>query len=127
MRSFIELRDIELRVDLGTYGPNDVVPSAHLIDLKLSIDPQLVMIEADGMESIFDYDPIVSEISRLADACHYETQEWLMTRIARACVAQREILSVEVFLRKTPVISEVGEAGVRLILDDKDMRELRKR
>jgi len=31
----IELRDLELKTDIGTCGPNDTRPDAHLLDLTL--------------------------------------------------------------------------------------------
>ena len=47
MRSTIELKQLKITPSLGTHGPNDVVPDAHLLDLSLTIDPALVFIDAD--------------------------------------------------------------------------------
>jgi hypothetical protein len=33
----IELRDLQLRTDIGTYGPLDTRPDIHLLDLTLGI------------------------------------------------------------------------------------------
>ena len=86
MYSTIELTDLKLNTDIGTYGAGDVVPSAHLLDLTLSIDPALVLIETDGMAHIFDYDPLIDEIDRLARDGYHETQERLITRhCCRVC------------------------------------------
>ena len=49
----IELRDLALPTTLGTYGPHDVIPDAHILDLTLSIGPELVQINADDMALIF--------------------------------------------------------------------------
>jgi dihydroneopterin aldolase len=65
LHSTIELTDLQLNTDIGTYGPEHVVPSAHLLDLTLSIDPALVLIETDGMAHVFDCDPLISEIDEL--------------------------------------------------------------
>ena len=81
----VELRDLQLNTDIGTYGPNDVVPDAHTLDLTLWIAPALVLIEQDGMDQVFDYDPLMADIDRLAADGHYETQERLITRIVHAC------------------------------------------
>ncbi|MEL6913610.1 MAG: dihydroneopterin aldolase [Pseudomonadota bacterium] len=125
MKSTIELTDLALPVSLGTYGAGDVVPDTHLLDLTLSIDPGLVFIDADAMEHVFDYDPLVAEIDRLARDGHYHTQERLMTRIVEACAAHREIEAVEIGLRKRPVLNESGALGVRLRISAEDMRSLR--
>ena len=125
MDSTIELTDIELRIKIGTYGPDDIIPSAHILDLKLSIDPVLVLIEADGMPHVFNYDPLIAEINRLACDGHYETQERLITRIVGACAAQPEITAIEVYLRKTPVIDTSGAVGVRLVIKAEHLDQLR--
>jgi len=116
-KSTIELTDLLLHTDIGTYGPTDVVPDAHILDLTLGIDPRHVLIAKDGMAQVFDYDPLVADIDRLARDGHYHTQEWLMTRIVGACAAYAEIETVSICLRKTPVIGKSGELGVRVSLD----------
>jgi dihydroneopterin aldolase len=113
----IELRDLELSTEIGTYGPGDVIPKKHLLDLTLWIDSRLVLISKDLMESVFDYDPLVDEIDQLARDGHYETQERLMTRIVEACAKYLEIESIEIGLKKLPVRSDSGSLGVRLFVD----------
>jgi dihydroneopterin aldolase len=121
----IELRDLELSTDIGTYGPGDVIPKHHLLDLTLWIDSRLVLISNDRMESVFDYDPLVVEIDRLARDGHYETQERLMTRIVEACAKYIEIESVEIGLKKLPVRSGTGSLGVRLSVDSARLHNIR--
>ncbi len=119
----IELNDLVLPTRIGTYGPGDTVPQAHLLDLTLHIDPALVLVAGDGMAHVFDYDPLVAEIIRLARDCHYDTQEWLMSCIARACAAHPEITALEIALRKHPVHNESGNLGVRLYLDAENLAQ----
>ena len=121
----IELRDLELSTEIGTYGPGDVIPKKHLLDLTLWIDSKLVLISKDLMESVFDYDPLVDEIDQLARDGHYETQERLMTRIVEACAKYLEIESIEIGLKKLPVRSETGSLGVRLSVDSAMLNSLR--
>ena len=126
-RSTVELTDLQIETRIGTYGPNDVVPSAHLLDLTLEIDSRYVLIETDGMDHVFDYDPLVAEIDRLARDGHYETQERLMTRIIGACAAYSEIEAVEICLRKTPVLGTTGCLGVRTRVDGAYLATIRER
>ena len=121
----IELKDLRLRTNIGTYQPGDTVPDAHLLDLTLWIDASLVLIKEDGMAYVFDYDPLVLEIDRLAGDCHYETQERLISRIAQACAAYSEIVSMEIGLRKSPVHNGSGSLGVKLHLDATALNQLR--
>lgn len=100
----IELRDLHLPVSIGTYGPDDVVPDAHVLDLDLTIAPELVQIAADAMGAVFDYDPLIAEIADIAQSRHFATQEYLMTLIVEACASYREISAVEIGLRKHPVL-----------------------
>lgn len=121
----IELRDLELSTDIGTYGPGDIIPTQHLLDLTLWIDSTLVLISTDLMASVFDYDPLVVEIDRLARDGHYETQERLMTRIVEACAKYLEIESIEIGLKKLPVLSGTGSLGVRLSVDSATLNKIR--
>jgi len=70
----IELRDLELITDIGTYGPDDTRPDLHVLDLTLGIDTHQVLISKDGMDHVFDYDPLIIEIDRLVrdDFAHFE-------------------------------------------------------
>ena len=121
----VELRDLQLKTDIGTYGPNDVVPDAHTLDLTLWLSPALVLIEHDGMAHVFDYDPLVADIDRLAADGHYETQERLITRIVHACAAYPAIEALDIGLRKSPVRQGSGSLGVRLSVDAETLSALR--
>ena len=123
----IELRDLKIAAAIGTYGPQDVVPDAHLLDLTLTIAPDLVQVRADNMALVFDYDPLVAQIDQIAQAHHYNTQEYLMTRIIGACANYDQITALDICLRKLPVIAGSGSLGVRLALGAEEMADLRGR
>jgi dihydroneopterin aldolase len=116
--ALVELRDLQLETDIGTFGPNATKPDVHLLDLTLGISINQVVISQDDMAYVFDYDPLILEIDRLAADGHYETQERLITRIANACAAYPSIQRMEICLRKSPVRSGSGSLGVRLTLDE---------
>ena len=122
----IELRNLKLETQIGTYKPGDVIPNEHLLDLTLWIDSTLVLISEDDMKHVFDYDPLVAEIDRLSRDGHYETQERLMSRIIEACAQYHQIQSLEIGLRKSPVRSDSGSLGVRLLMDRAALAGLRK-
>jgi len=121
----IELRNLKLQTQIGTYGPGATIPKEHLLDLTLLIDTKLVLIKQDAMENVFDYDPLIIEIDRLAGDGHYETQEKLITRIIQACTKYSEIKSVEISLRKLPVRAGSGSLGVRLIIESTTLETIR--
>ena len=121
----IELRDFHIPCIIGTYGPEDVVPELHILDLTLTISPALVYISADEMAQVFDYDPLIADINRIATNQHYETQEFLIVQIAKACSNYIEIDAVEISLRKGPVLAGSGTLGVRLTLHPEDMAIIR--
>lgn len=127
MRSTVELRQLALDTRIGNCGPGDTVPTLHLLDLTLSIDPALVLIGQDGMAQVFDYDPLVAEIVRLARDGHHETQERLITRIVHACAAFAQVEAVDVVLSKSPVHAGSGSLGVRLVADGAALTSLRSR
>jgi dihydroneopterin aldolase len=121
----IELKDLRLSTNIGTYQAGDVVPDEHVLDLILWIGAGQVLIEEDGMEHVFDYDPLVLKINRLASDCHYETQERLISRIVQACSVYSEIIALEISLRKSPVHNGSGSLGVKLHLDEAALNQLR--
>lgn len=121
----IELKDLILPASIGTYGPSDTVPDAHVLNMTLSIDPNLVLVASDGMSNVFDYDPLIDTIYLVSRDCHYDTQEWLISRIAGACAAYTEITGIEVGLHKSPVRDGSGALGVRLKLNAKELADLR--
>jgi dihydroneopterin aldolase len=121
----IELRDLKLQTEIGTYGPDAIIPKQHLLDLTLWIDAKLVLISQDVMENVFDYDPLIIEIDRLAGDCHYETQERLITRIIEACAKYSEIKALDIGLRKLPVHAESGSLGVRVSVDSLSLNNFR--
>ena len=123
--AFIELRDLELNTQIGTYGPHDTKPDVHLLDLTLGIDPDKVLIATDAMAHVFDYDPLMAEIDRIAGDGHYETQERLMTKIVDACLIYSEIKTIDISLRKAPVRNGSGVLGVRLSLNEMSINNLR--
>ena len=122
----IELRDLHLPVSIGTYGPDDVVPDAHVLNLDLTISPDLVQVTSDAMANVFDYDPLMAQIAAIARSRTFETQEYLMTLIVQACAAHHEITAVDIGLRKHPVLGATGSLGVRLILTAEDLAALRR-
>ena len=77
------------------------------------------------MDSVFDYDPLIAEIDRLASDGHYHTQERLLTRIVTACAAYEAIEAVDVCLSKRPVLRDSGKLGVRLIVEAEELAEVR--
>jgi len=121
----IELRDLHLPASIGTYGPDDVVPDAHVLDLDLTISPDLVQVASDEMGSVFDYDPLIAQIAAIARSQTFETQEYLMMLITRACAGYSEIVAVEICLRKSPVLAGTGSLGVRLVLGVEDLTRMR--
>ena len=123
--SRIELKDFHLATRIGTYVPGDTVTDYHALDLTLWINPDQVLIAQDGMAHVFDYDPLVIEIERLAADGLYETQERLMTHIVQACAAYPAIEALDIALHKFPVRAGSGFLGVRLAIDGAQLQRMR--
>lgn len=123
--AFVELQDLKINTQIGSYGPNDTIPEDHLLDLRLRINHDLVLIHEDQMSDVFNYDPLIAEINRLAMDRHYETQERLVTRIVQACVTYSQIEAIDIKLRKFPVQGKTGSLGISLNLDQEAVAKLR--
>ena len=124
-RACIELKDLRLNTQIGTYAPGATIPDQHLLDLTLWINPRFILISEDVMDQVFDYDPLVVEIDRQAADGHYETQERLATRIVEACAYHPEIESLEISLKKTPVRENSGLLGIKLYVDVDTLTNMR--
>jgi dihydroneopterin aldolase len=125
IKSCIELRDINLTTQIGTYAPDESVPGQNLLDLTLWVHTELILIATDDMKNVFDYDPLLKEIDRLAGDGHYETQEWLIKRIVTACASYSEIKALEIALRKSPARVSGGSLGLRIRVSEDAMSSLR--
>ena len=121
----VELRDLQIAAAIGTYAAGVVVPDAHILDLTLTIAPDLVQVSADNMVLVFDYDPLIAQIDQIARQQKYETQEYLMTLIVRACADYEQITALDICLRKQPVLAGTGSLGMRLTLETEDLAALR--
>lgn len=119
----IMMRDLHLPCTIGHYPAGTVAPDLHLLDLVLTISYEHVLVAADEMARVFDYDPLLAQISRIACARHYVTQEYLLTQIVQACAAYQQITALEAKLRKSPVGG--GTVGLELILKSEDLEKLR--
>ena len=124
-RTTLELCDLPIHPRIGHYPPGVPAPTDHRLDLTLWVDPALVLVAHDGMDQVFDYDPLVADLERLALDGPYETQERLLTRMAQACAAYPPVQALELALRKGPLRQGLGSLGVRLYLDGADMLALR--
>ena len=123
-RGTITLTDLVIDTNIGTYGPGDVIPDHHILDLTLIVPRTAVLIPSDDMAHVFDYDPLIADILQLPQSGHRATQEWLITQIATLCAGYSQIEGVEIYLRKTPVHGGTGTLGVRVFLNHEDLRQL---
>ena len=83
------------------------------------------MINSDGMSKVFDYASLISEIDQFTKNTHYETDEWLNSRILFACASYEAIKAIELFLRKQPVMNNKGELGLLLVVKVNDLGRIR--
>ena len=120
----IRLDDLTLPCSIGTYETDDVVPDAHVLDMVLYLDKSWVIIGADQMDRVFDYDPLIRKILEIAAAEKYETQEYLISLIFQCCFEHTEVHAAELFLRKSPV-SHDGSLGIQVTLTRAEFDDMR--
>jgi dihydroneopterin aldolase len=120
----IRLNDLTLPCTIGTYDADDIIPDAHVLDMVLYLDKSWVVIDADQMNRVFDYDPLISKILQIAAIEKYETQEYLMSLIFQCCFVHAEVHATELFLRKSPVRDD-GSLGVQVTLTRAEFENMR--
>jgi dihydroneopterin aldolase len=129
LRSTIELRAVPIKAQIGIFASDDSDPYEHTLDLTLVIDPSLVLIKEDGMQHVFDYDPLLEQIQAVSVNKHYETQEILASLIVECCAHFEQIESVEICLNKSRPNGTGGTVcgmiGVRLSISGDDLAALR--
>ena len=123
-QSSVKLRGLSLNCDIGSYGINEVVPNKHRLDMELLVEKNLILIEEDEMANVFDYDPLVEEITQISLSGKFNTQEKLITLILKACLKYHQIKAVSLFLYKTPV-REDGELGITVNISEQELEKLR--
>ena len=123
-QSSVKLRRLSLDCDIGSYGMNEVVPNKHRLDLELFIEKNLILIEEDKMANVFDYDPLIEEITQISLSGKFNTQEKLITLILNACLKYFQIKAVSLFLYKSPVRKD-GELGVNVRVNEQELEKLR--
>ncbi len=124
-QSSVKLRGLSLNCDIGSYGINEVVPEKHRLDMELLVEKNLILIEEDKMANVFDYDPLVEEITQISLSGKFNTQEKLITLILKACMKYHQIKAVSLFLYKTPV-REDGELGIAVNISEQELEKLRR-
>jgi dihydroneopterin aldolase len=120
----IRLNDLTLPCSIGTYGTDDIIPNAHVLDMVLYLEKSWVVIDADQMDRVFDYDPLIRKILQTAAADKYETQEYLISLIFQCCFEHIEVHAAELFLRKSPVRDD-GSLGVQVTLTRAEFEHIR--
>ena len=120
----IRLNDLTLPCSIGTYDTDDIIPDAHVLDMVLYLDKSWVVIDADQMDRVFDYDPLIRKILQTAAADKYETQEYLISLIFQCCFEHIEVHAAELFLRKSPVRDD-GSLGVQVTLTRAEFEHMR--
>ena len=120
----IGLNDLTLPCTIGTYEADDIIPDAHVLDMVLYLDKSWVVIDADQMNRVFDYDPLIRKILQIAATEKYETQEYLMSLIFQCCFVHAEVHAAELFLRKSPVRDD-GSLGVQVTLTRAEFEDMR--
>ena len=127
--STIELTGVPVKATIGLFPTGESDPYEHQLDLKLVIDSSLVLIQEDGMQHVFDYDPLLEQIHAISQNKHYETQEMLASLIVQCCAGFEDIQSVEVCLKKYRSNGNAGTIcgtiGVRLEVAGEQLAALR--
>lgn len=110
----IVFEDVELAIRIGAYASERQGPQRVRISAELLVIPAAPL-GADDLAEVVDYDSIHRDIAALADAPHVDLQETLAERVAALCLKPRDVVAVEVYLRKVDVYPDCGSVGIRVL------------
>ena len=124
MYSYIELKNLPLDAKIGEQD-HENTQYRHYLDLKFSIETGYVLLKSDHMQKVYDYDPLVANIKKLASSVNFQTQEYLTNCILNLCLEEKKIMDLEIFLYKKSATGSLGSLGVRLLISSTEMSSLR--
>ncbi len=110
----VVFEDLALSVRIGAHPGERHGPQRVLVSADLLVVPA-VPLASDDLADVVDYDAVKRAIAALADAPHVDLQETLAERIAQICLQPRDVLAVEVYLRKIEVYPDVRSVGIRIL------------
>ena len=125
MDATIELTGLHLSVCIGKHSAAKILPEIQVLDLVLTVNPRLVCTETDTMSDVFDYDPILDFVHKSIKDKRYETQECLISQLARHCAQFEEVNQIDITIRKEIKGDATGKLGVRLVLNEEDVKKFR--
>jgi dihydroneopterin aldolase len=123
----IELIGLRFGLNIGIHDFEKTGPQPYEVDILLDVDPGRVLLQADDIDLAFDYDPIRTEVLRLAGAERFRTQERFLTRLLRFVAGFPEIGRAEIAVRKTAVYRDARSVGLRAGLSRPELDALLRR
>ena len=110
----IVFENLELRIRIGAFEAEKLAAQPVRISAEMLIVPP-VALASDRLDEVVNYDTIHGAIMALADAPHVDLQETLAETVARICLEPRDVVAVEVYVRKVDVYPDCDSVGIRIL------------
>ncbi len=110
----IAFEDIALSLRIGAHDAERHAPQRVLVSAELLVVPAAPL-GADDLAEVVDYDAIHRDIAALPTAPHVDLQETLAEHVARLCLKPRDVLAVEVHVRKPDAYADCRSVGIRIL------------
>lgn len=107
------VRDLMLMASIGVYAPEQEKLQRIRINVDLSIDETLPVIDGD-LNSVVCYDTVVRKIRTLVESGHIHLVETLAERIADMVLHDRRVRSVRVRVEKLDAVPGTASVGVEI-------------
>lgn len=98
---------------VGVYDHERKARQPLVVSLNLIVEDDYDGV-SDRLDDVYDYDIAISAINASVEAGHINLLETLAERIARACLQDHRILSVNVRVEKPAVLKDCRSVGIEI-------------
>lgn len=109
----IFVRGLELIGSIGIYEHEKRYEQRIVVSVDLAVDDHYDG-HSDRIGDIYDYDEAIGAVKNIVAAGHVNLLETLAERIAEACLANQDVISITVRIEKPDILPDCRAVGIEI-------------
>ena len=109
----IFVRGLELIGSIGIYEHEKRYEQRIVVSVDLAVDDHYDG-HSDRIGDIYDYDEAIGAVKSIVAAGHVNLLETLAERIAEACLANQDVISITVRIEKPDILPDCRAVGIEI-------------